>query len=820
MRQVAIRFGSEGKTQVVNDLREIGETGDRAFTRAENKARRLGEEAEAAAARAETAFRKVDLLRPGLNPTKLDAFAGVQEGARKSAEASFAVFDAAYRQMERRAEALRMAIDPIYAAQQRVNGQMAEARTLVAAGVLSLDDYAKAAWRSHEALDEMRGGQVRVGAQSSAMRSAMAGASYQVQDFVTQISMGANPIQAFVVQGGQLAGQFMNIEGKAGAVAKFLMGGWGLALQIGLMALGPLVAKLWESGTAADEARKATDEHRKAVLELANAERKAVLSAERRQAVTVATIKLQYDSAIAAREEAKALLEKAKAELALNNSPGAIAMMGEAAGEVQRQNRNRVADLERQMAEAQADVIRLRAGGEAAFARLVGMKVDARSSPDELVKSRYDRARMDAMRELAGDPNKLAERLRSLNATRDAELERIKKLEEAERKLGQVRQDSETLTGNAVAKMLMGVLPGVKITATTNGKHVAGSDHYANRAIDFVPAGGMRSMTKDDVRRIFTERGIEIRKNAAGVEQLFGPGDKGHDDHFHVAWTKGKFALDAFTDAAKRAKEEYGLLKGIVDDARGVDVGSLLDAENARRQEAIRKLVGDGDPLKVATGQELKAQDDAEREVERDRLARGKERIQQLADFYRTAFTNGTGSILAMFRQRGLEIISELLAKWTIGQAGGGGGLLGGLTKLLGAGKSAWAGSGGISDAGLNIANDVSSLAVSLPKLASGTEYWSGGAALLGEHGPERAWLPRGTRVTPAGDTRRMMAGNDNGARGDTHIHFYGEGAVLAETVRGWVAQGVQIAATQGAVGGARLSAADTARRGRRRIVR
>jgi hypothetical protein len=86
--------------------------------------------------------------------------------------------------------------------------------------------------------------------------------------------------------------------------------------------------------------------------------------------------------------------------------------------------------------------------------------------------------------------------------------------------------------------------------------------------------------------------------------------------------------------------------------------------------------------------------------------------------------------------------------------------------------------------------------------------------------GPEIAELPFGARVIPAGETRRMLAGNDNGQRGDTHVHIHANNAVLAETVRGWVAEGIGIASARGAAGGAAMSEAEGDARAQRKLGR
>jgi uncharacterized protein (TIGR02594 family) len=49
------------------------------------------------------------------------------------------------------------------------------------------------------------------------------------------------------------------------------------------------------------------------------------------------------------------------------------------------------------------------------------------------------------------------------------------------------------------------------------------------------------------------------------------------------------------------------------------------------------------------------------------------------------------------------------------------------------------------------------------PAFATGTEYFGGGAAWVGEHGPELVRLPRGSKVHTAADSRRLAAANDRG---------------------------------------------------------
>ncbi|MBB3691451.1 D-Ala-D-Ala carboxypeptidase family metallohydrolase [Sphingomonas sp. BK580] len=808
MRSVGIRLGTVGKGEVVADLREIGTTGDAAFDRIAKRAVRSGEEAQAAIAKAERDARKLETLMPGLTPGKLDMYAGTRENVGKSAESSAAVFAAAYEKMEERAEALRRAIDPLYMAQQRFDAEIGEARTLMAAGVLSLDDYSKAAWRAHENLEAAGGTAQRTAKRSG---SSFAAAAPQIQDFFTQVSMGGNAINAFVVQGGQLVGQLQYAQGAVGNFARFMMGPWGVAIQVAVMVLGPLVSKLWEESEASKKAKEAAEAHRKAVLDLADAQGKALQTAERKQAIDVANIKIELDATLATRKRTEAELQAARARLVAAQATQANAggtapgLMSGVAGANAAMQQGKIDELTAALKVNASEVERLEKGFQLGFNRLIGMRVEATSTPQGKVEATYQRDLQKAMETLIGDA--LVTRQRQLIATRDAELERIRKAEAAERALGKARADTETLTSNAVAKMLREAIPGVHVTSTTrtaeHNRAIGGapnSNHVRGNAIDFVPAGGMSSMTKDDVRRIFESRGID-------VIELLGPGDKGHSDHFHVAWTKGKLSLDEFNDAAKRTREELELLTKISAGAHDVDVLDVMKARADDFNNKAAQILGfDRDPqaLRIATGQELVANDNADREVEQRRLDLGKERIQSLASFYQDVFTNGTGTIWDLFRQMGMRALSDLLAKWTVGKDGSGaGGLLGSVLSLFGKG-----GGSGVTP-GITAASTQSSLGAvyaPIPKLASGTEYWSGGAALLGEHGPERAWLPRGTRVSPAGETRR--AANDD-ARAPAAFHFDLRGAVVTADLLAQMNAMADASAVRGASGGAAIAQAE-----------
>ena len=103
--------------------------------------------------------------------------------------------------------------------------------------------------------------QKHLDAQAKAMRNSRMGtqqAGMQVNDFVTSISTGASPIQAFNQQIGQLGIALGMMGGKMGAVGAFLAGPWSIAVIGASMVLGALVEGFFGAEDGADKAKKAT----------------------------------------------------------------------------------------------------------------------------------------------------------------------------------------------------------------------------------------------------------------------------------------------------------------------------------------------------------------------------------------------------------------------------------------------------------------------------------------------------------------------------------------------------------------------------------
>lgn len=822
-RKVAIRFGTEGKAQVVADLDAIGKSGDASAKRWGTAFTRAGRDVEEALERQQRAAEKLAAFMPGLNPAKLDMYAGVQEGTRKSAEASAAVFGAAFDKMEQKAQALRAAIDPAYAAQLRFDNEIAHARDLLSAGAISLDDYSKRAWQLHQGMQTVEG-------TTRKTNTAFAAAAPQIQDFFTQITMGANPLQVLSVQGGQLAGQLQYAEGAAGKFARYLMSGWGIGIQVGLMVLGPLVSKLWEGSDASEALKRkvdgladalsrekfGTEEATKALQDYNDTKSKAVQQDSLAIDLSIRSAEARLKEALAIREQIKAQIDKASADEGASRGLGGGALIA-------------VINAGNDALDAQQGKIDL------LNTTLANLYVDRSANAEKLVdpikriNDQYDRQRDAAIRAAQGNvalSKALAGTRQEIERNRQAALKAEQERQSAARSAKSVTQQFGREVSSSQAASI----------ARAAGLQVNSSDRtYASqkRLYDaWVAAGkpkdnpvakpGTSAHEHGNALDIQMSAGVTVKKikdafAAEGVRLTKVFAERGH---WHVEWSKTGAQKEADRDLAKAERDAEAKKRELDGDLAEIikgfnparaqaealaatlakidklvaggrlgeqDIVNWIAKRNITEgKEAFKDIAKDVDPIYVAGGQEIgedqKAIDD-----------KAKDRIQSLADFYHQAFSGGVSGIWDMFRQQGLKVLSELLAKWTIGKNGGN--AIDSLLGLVGLGSKKEPG-----------------------KNAAGTEYWSGGATWLAENGPEIVNLPRGSRVTPAAETRRLLGSNDNAAPRVTHNYFNGN--LMTPEFWAQIQAGDDGAAMRGAAGGSQMAVAEVGMQSARRLGR
>lgn len=495
----------------------------------------------------------------------------------------------------------------------------------------------------------------RVSAEQQRQSTIMLG--QQLQDFSVQVVSGQSVATAFAQQIGQASFALQGMGGKLAGVATFLTSGWGIAATIGATVLGPLVAKLLEGndalGEAIDKLKKdaeATEVSRDAKERFARTEEgvaAAIRDGTKATNDAIAATKSSAEQAnIAAKQNLArelsirnvtlALIEQAEAEARAANSTNFGAAGGAGAAAAQTIYGQQLADLKKKAEDQKASIAAAEARVQVTRADLAAEAANRATDPMARLKKLYDDQVEAAKAKARAEGTVTAELTRQLTQIERKRRAAVKAEQERQREANRKpTADPDTATASSVAALLRRELRGVRITATTNGKHVTGSDHYKGAAIDFVPAGGMSSMTKADVRALFQRAGIPIRRNAGGVEQLFGPGDPGHSDHFHVAWEKGKLALDNYkasqVDAAKAARElkqqQEALDRELSQILKALDPLAAATARYTDRLADLAKLKAAG---KITLDQQLDYGSDAQRVLGNDRSKIANDRFRDI----------------------------------------------------------------------------------------------------------------------------------------------------------------------------------------------
>jgi hypothetical protein len=492
--------------------------------------------------------------------------------ALKKARVESELSQKAQAELTREVNELRLAMDPSLALQQRFDAEMERADRLMSQGAIGAREYGQAQDFARQQLSEgyqalFRSNEAHEGyiVTSRRFNQAVLQSGQQMQDFAIQVYSGQSASVAAAQQLPQLAFALSGLEGhtnktydRIGKFATYLSGPWGLAVGLGAGVLGTLVYQMVATGDATDdlvaklqeEARETERTTRaqeqfgetaegvkKAIEEQRAALDKQIASLKTEAERNVESAKTNLAREIQIRNTTKALLESLIAQEQYNaayaRSPNA-AKDGNLGQGMLELSQRRVQAAEWKLAEQNASIEIAKYNLTVADSFLTVEQ--ASQSAEEAINKRYDgmieRARKAAV--ASGTvATALGKEVAGYEAARKAELEAIKATSGAS-------ASAQANLGDMVA-LIKDLFPGATITSTTGGKHVKGSDHYAGRALDFVPGGGMGQYTTAEVEQILRDAGVDIRRNAGGVQQLFGPGrsagKKGdHDDHFHLAW--------------------------------------------------------------------------------------------------------------------------------------------------------------------------------------------------------------------------------------------------------------------------------------------
>lgn len=162
----------------------------------------------------------------------------------------------AFIDLERRAEGLKSAIDPLYASQRRYDAELREARSLLEAGAISTAEFTARQMQLRNGLNATSIALGKGAVSAGAYRAAQANLGYQIADIAQSASLGINPLIILAQQGGQTAAALSGMGGIVGRVAGFLSGPWGAAVLGAVTAAGLLASKMGETGDESERSAK------------------------------------------------------------------------------------------------------------------------------------------------------------------------------------------------------------------------------------------------------------------------------------------------------------------------------------------------------------------------------------------------------------------------------------------------------------------------------------------------------------------------------------------------------------------------------------
>lgn len=253
---VSIRLGVEGKAEIKRAFEEVGQSGKAAFGSVEKTMDRSGAATDREVARLKRLAEAARMAgEADASQKRFNNVLNVDRPIPKSARDSASVFEEAAREAESfaaRANALRAAIDPLGAAQARLNQELAEYATLAKRGAITSAEHAAAQALAKQRFDQTSQAIKGVGGATGLTRNQLLTLQYTFNDVVASMSTGMSPMTILMQQGGQVTQAFGGLRGTLAAFGSALGVVGGIAAGVAVAAVGLTAA--WVANDASTRA--------------------------------------------------------------------------------------------------------------------------------------------------------------------------------------------------------------------------------------------------------------------------------------------------------------------------------------------------------------------------------------------------------------------------------------------------------------------------------------------------------------------------------------------------------------------------------------
>lgn len=489
-----------------------------------------------------------------------------------------------------------VAVD-LVARTEKFDGKLEQSATEFTNNMKRIENAAdKAETKVRRSMDEMAAATARSSRTSKQL-------GLQVGQIGSQLAVGTSPFIIMAQQSSDLAYALDGVGGKFGKVIGFL-GTWqgALLLAAGTIALQFLprlfdmnhelddaIDKLRENADKADLARRAQEAFGKTIEGVGERIRKTREELEKLNLVQqtaaekalgeanqeLATSAKLYQDQVDALELAKQRLQNAI------KNPVSIAYNAE-------DQAAQLFYLQRQLEKVNDQLEKAKKNRDAAKAAVATAQSQvvveaALRTEEERINRLYDQ-RIESARKLAlangTVATKLEEQVRQIEKAREADLKRIR---DQKKEANAAAPNLSPVTGQEIARALgTSVNSGFRTAArnkavggSANSYHLGGPN-AAVQAIDIPLTVNGKPLTKAGIRAALGPLGVEIK-------ELLGPGDKNHDDHFHIAFSRKRVGADKINnDAEKLADQEERRRQAFEN-----ELANLLSGELDARQALV-----------------------------------------------------------------------------------------------------------------------------------------------------------------------------------------------------------------------------------------
>lgn len=691
-------------------------------------------------------------------------------------------------------------LDPAAAAQAKFNRQMDLAERGLKSGQLSADLYERVVARLRSQLDATTGAGGRLVEQSGSMRAGFQQLGYQLGDISQGFAMGTSAATIFAQQSGQVIQSLQLMTTETKGVLAFLGSPWGAVMSAALVALTPFVSKIFQGNDAIGDAVEKLKQDAQQSRITADAKKAFATTIEglteaidAQNEALKKSAQTEQDAANQANIDAKnrmELLQVRRAEIAAElayqqsvlqtlriQSRGTGPQADTALMRLPAQE-GTVNGLQTTLGDIDAAVTKANEAISRTRVALADLSAKRATDPIQRINAQFDGMKESAIAAAVATgkvTSALTVQLASIERQRQAALKAAEAVHSATNDNRQTGREISLPEAEAIVKSIGGTITSATRSfaqqSALYAKYLAGtgslaakpghSDHELGNALDIAKTPGM---TIAKIREAFNDAGVAIK-------QLLDEGN-----HFHVAWRTGA------SSAIQASKDEAAAIKLVRDASTGA-YKAVAGLQQDQHKELTQLFAADAKAWDQVTktastafsaGQEQRLAD--EHDLQQTRL----NNIRDVAGFYRDLFDGGTKRIWQDFESIGFDVISKLLAKWTMNAvmpSNGGVGFFGAIANAFGLNLgqnsgaiSSWMNGG--SGAGLGFGGGAQ---VNLPGFATGGSFEFGGMS-----GVDRNILSlNGSPIAKVSKGERASIGRGGG--GAVYQMFDLRGAVMTE---------------------------------------